>query len=114
MSWEGRGRTPRRPLSIGGKPFVRAETFSEFAYAALGHLHGRQSFAGGIVHYSGSLLPYHFSERDTPKSVNWVEFGADRKAKVERIALAPRRKLVVISGDYDEIFGASTYSAHAG
>jgi exonuclease SbcD len=99
----GTGADSERPLTIGGKPFVSVETFDGFAYTALGHLHGRQTFAGGKVHYSGSLLPYHFSERETPKSVSLVEMGKDRIPRVEHVELKPKRRLVVVSGKYDEI-----------
>lgn len=108
----GEGTDSERPLSIGGKPYVKAESFEPFVYTALGHLHGRQSF-GSNVHYSGSLLPYHFSERDTPKSVNLVELDKDRVAAFERIPLSPRRKLVLISGTADEVLAQAKAQPNA-
>ena len=91
-----------RPLSIGGKAMVAPEIFSPFVYTAMGHLH-RQQKVGEGVHYCGSLLSYHFSEKDTPKSVTLVELGKERKPVLSLVPLIPKRRLLVISGSFDEI-----------
>ena len=52
-----------RDIAVGGIGYVPSALFDGFGYAALGHLHGRQTLAGHL-RYSGSPLPYSFSERD--------------------------------------------------
>ncbi len=50
-----------RDISLGGAGLVPSTLFDGFSYVALGHLHGRQELAENI-RYSGSPLPYSFSE----------------------------------------------------
>jgi exonuclease SbcD len=50
-----------RDIAVGGVGHVPASLFDQFSYVALGHLHGRQTLAGHL-RYSGSPLPYSFSE----------------------------------------------------
>jgi exonuclease SbcD len=56
-------------VSVGGTSMVNHRLFDGFGYVALGHLHRPQHFgASGNVVYSGSPIPYSFSE-EHPKSV---------------------------------------------
>jgi exonuclease SbcD len=90
-------------LSIGGIDALSRDLFKEFAYTALGHLHRPQN-VGPAVRYSGSLLPYHFEETDSPKSLSLIEMGKDRtKPRIEEFPISPRRKLTVIKGTFEEI-----------
>ena len=70
-----------RDLQVGGTGDVAAQVFDPFVYTALGHLHRPQWIdakrRGEAIRYSGSLLPYSFSEIDQPKSVTLVELGAE-------------------------------------
>ena len=61
-----------------------ASLFDGFSYVALGHLHGQQTLADH-VRYSGSPLPYSFSETDHKKGSWLVEVGADGKTRAERV-----------------------------
>lgn len=91
-----------KPLSIGGSFLVPTELFVPFIYTALGHLHRPQNLSERI-RYSGSLLPYHFEEKDNPKSITLVELEADRVPRIQEIQLNPKRKLRVISGPFARI-----------
>ena len=92
-----------RALTVGGSSQVAAELFAPYDFTALGHLHRRQSFLGGKVHYSGSLLKYSFSEVQHEKSVSLVSLDAKGKASIEHIALEKRRDLRVLQGDFFEL-----------
>jgi exonuclease SbcD len=60
----GRPSDSERTLAVGGSALVPLRCFDGFDYVALGHLHGRQILGEGRVRYSGSPVPYSFSERD--------------------------------------------------
>jgi exonuclease SbcC len=87
-----------RPLSVGGSGVVAADCFTEYSYAALGHLHRPQTAGAPHVRYSGSLLKYSFSEADHAKSVSLVELDAKGQANVEEITLSPKHDVRVVTG----------------
>ena len=66
-----------REIVVGGLATVPTSVFAGIDYAALGHLHGPQRLAEH-VRYSGSPLPYSFSEERHRKSSWLVELGAIR------------------------------------
>ena len=68
-----------RDIAVGGIGYVPSALFDGFSYAALGHLHGRQTLADHL-RYSGSPLPYSFSEKDHVKGSWLVEVGAAGQA----------------------------------
>ncbi|TVR76102.1 MAG: exonuclease SbcCD subunit D [Sphaerobacteraceae bacterium] len=92
-----------RPLSIGGADTVSADHFLPFSYVALGHLHQPQSFNGGRVRYSGSLMKYSFNEAAQRKSVSIVEIDAAGEIQTEEFQLTPRRDMRVIRGTLEEL-----------
>ena len=59
-----------RDITVGGVGQVPAELFGGFGYVALGHLHGQQTVAPHL-RYSGSPLPYSFSEASHRKG-SWL------------------------------------------
>ncbi len=63
-----------RDISVGGVPSVPLSVFAGVDYAALGHLHGAQRLSDR-VRYSGSPLPFSFSEEHHTKQVLLVELG---------------------------------------
>jgi len=87
-----------RPLSVGGSGAVRVETFDGFDYVALGHLHRPQQAGRPEVRYSGSLLPYAFSEIDHDKGALLVDLDGEGRAKVETLPLPPPRPFRRIEG----------------
>ncbi|UPW16924.1 exonuclease SbcCD subunit D [Agarivorans sp. TSD2052] len=86
-----------RPLSIGGADKITPSLFSDFAYVALGHLHGPQYKGEQHVRYSGSPLKYSFSEQHHAKSITLVELiGED--CQIELLPLKPLRDVRIIEG----------------
>ena len=73
-----------RDISVGGVGYVPASLFDGFSYVALGHLHGQQTIAEHM-RYSGSPLPYSFSEAHHKKGSWLVEVGADGATRAERV-----------------------------
>jgi exonuclease SbcD len=69
-----------RPLKIGGAENADSAVFSGIDYVAMGHLHGAQ-FLGDMkqstIHYSGSPIPFSFSEKDHEKQVLSVTINAN-------------------------------------
>jgi exonuclease SbcD len=94
----GQGSDSERELSVGQVDRVSVETFAGFDYVALGHLHGSQQLDGPRLAYSGTPLPYSFSEERHRKSVRLVELAADGTPAVEVVPLGVGRSLQTIEG----------------
>jgi exonuclease SbcD len=94
----GQGSDSERELSVGQVDRVSVETFAGFDYVALGHLHGSQQLDGPRLAYSGTPLPYSFSEERHRKSVRIVELAADGTPAVEVVPLGVGRSLQTIEG----------------
>ena len=90
-------------LSVGGVETVNLARFAGFHYAALGHLHRPQSFDGGRVRYSGSLMKYAFDEADHAKSVSIIDLAADGSVAVEAVPLTPPRQVRTVTGTLAEL-----------
>lgn len=98
-----------RDISVGGVGEVPAALLDGFSYVALGHLHGQQTIAANI-RYSGSPLPYSFSEA-THKKGSWlVEIGADGTARAERVPAPVYRRLRVLRGQLADLLGSPGYA----
>jgi exonuclease SbcD len=94
----GLGSDSERELSVGQVDRVSVEAFAGFDYVALGHLHGSQQLDGPRLAYSGTPLPYSFSEERHRKSVRIVELAADGTPAVEVVPLGVGRSLQTIEG----------------
>ena len=92
-----------RALYVGGSGVIRAETFVDFHYVALGHLHRPQSIGSPRIQYSGSLLKYSKSEADHAKSVTIIDIDADGQIETQRIPMPMRRDLRVKRGLFDDL-----------
>ena len=100
-----------RDISVGGIGYVPAALFDGFSYVALGHLHGQQTLADHL-RYSGSPLPYSFSEKNHKKGSWLVEVGIDGKTRVERVAAPVYRRLAELSGRIDDLLTSAEYDGH--
>ena len=100
-----------RDISVGGIGYVPAALFDGFSYVALGHLHGQQTLADHL-RYSGSPLPYSFSEKNHKKGSWLVEVGIDGKTRVERVAAPVYRRLAELSGRIDDLLTSAEYADH--
>jgi exonuclease SbcD len=100
-----------RDISVGGVGCVPASLFDGFSYVALGHLHGQQTIAGHL-RYSGSPLPYSFSEAHHKKGSWLVEIGVDGKTRAERVPAPVYRKLSVLRGRIEDLLASPAYEQH--
>jgi exonuclease SbcD len=92
-----------RELTVGSVDLVGLGRFDGFDYAALGHLHRPQSWDGGRVAYSGSPLPYSFSEEHHPKSIRIVDLAPDGSIDVQVEPLGVGRPLRTLEGELDQL-----------
>ncbi|MGW5200205.1 exonuclease SbcCD subunit D [Streptomyces spiralis] len=98
----GEASDSERDITVGGVAAVPAGVFDGVDYAALGHLHGCQTITDR-VRYSGSPLPYSFSEADHHKSMWLVDLDADGRVTAERVACPVPRPLARIRGMLEEL-----------
>lgn len=100
-----------RVLAVGGTDRVDQGIFSDLDYVALGHLHGRQSWADGRIAYSGSPLAYSFSEQRHAKGVRIVELSHAGVVSGRHIDLGVGRGLCTITGTLDELLRLPEHAA---
>jgi exonuclease SbcD len=100
-----------RDISVGGIGYVPATLFDGFSYTALGHLHGQQTLTEQM-RYSGSPLPYSFSEKHHKKGSWLVEVGIDGKTRVERVPAPVYRRLAELTGRIDDLLTSAEHADH--
>lgn len=106
----GRASESERDISVGGVQHVGLATFDGFDYAALGHLHGRQTLAEG-VRYSGSPLAYSFSERSHLKGSWLIDLGAAGVDRTEFVPAPVPRPLASVRGTLHRLLTDTAHSA---
>ncbi len=107
------GATPsdsERDLSIGNIDRVGLDVFGGFDYVALGHLHRCQAFDDGRIAYSGSPLPYSFSEENDTKSVRIVEMNAEGRCSTEIVPLGVGRPLQTLEGRLESLLNSPAFA----
>lgn len=104
----GTSSDSERTIAIGGAEQVPASVFAGVDYVALGHLHGPQRLAEHL-RYSGSPLPYSFSEAAHRKSVWIVDLDAHGLAGVQRHELVLPRSLATVTGKLETLLTAQEY-----
>jgi exonuclease SbcD len=107
----GQGSDSERDISVGGVGSVSASLFDGFSYVALGHLHGQQTITDRM-RYSGSPLPYSFSEARHKKGTWLVEIEADGVPRAELVPAPVYRRLSVLSGRLDDLTGSRDYTGY--
>jgi DNA repair protein SbcD/Mre11 len=100
-----------RDISVGGIGYVPASLVDGFSYVALGHLHGQQTLAENM-RYSGSPLPYSFSEASHRKGSWLVEIGVDGKTRAERVPAPVYRRLAVLRGRIEDLLTSRGFTDH--
>lgn len=105
----GKETDSERTLSVGGSGCVSADLFSSFSYTALGHLHSPDALKHDVVHYSGSLLKYSFSEVKQKKSVSIVEMEMDGSFTVRYHSLKPKRDMRELEGTLEQLLHPQFY-----
>ncbi|MEU1026506.1 exonuclease SbcCD subunit D C-terminal domain-containing protein, partial [Streptomyces sp. NPDC005904] len=107
----GQASDSERDITVGGVASVPAALFDGVDYAALGHLHGSQTL-GRRVRYSGSPLPYSFSEADHRKSMWLIDLGPEGEIGAERLDCPVPRALARIRGTLDELLDDPALTRH--
>jgi exonuclease SbcD len=107
----GTASESERDITVGGVGQVPAELFGGFGYVALGHLHGQQTIAPHL-RYSGSPLPYSFSEGSHRKGSWLVELDGAGAAHAEQVPAPTHRRLSVLRGRLTDLLGSPAYAAH--
>ncbi|MET7569319.1 exonuclease SbcCD subunit D [Streptomyces sp. NPDC005492] len=107
----GEASDSERDITVGGVAAVPAGVFDGVDYVALGHLHGSQTITGR-VRYSGSPLPYSFSEADHRKSMWLVDLDADGAVTAERVDCPVPRELARIRGTLEELLDDPDLARH--
>ncbi|WPW23362.1 exonuclease SbcCD subunit D [Streptomyces sp. HNS054] len=99
-----------RDISVGGVAHVGADVFDGIDYVALGHLHGPQKITDR-VYYSGSPLPYSFSETDHTKSVTLVDLALGAAPAVTRLPCPAPHRLERIQGLLEDLLNDPAHEA---
>ena len=107
----GSASDSERDITVGGVGQVPAELFGGFGYVALGHLHGQQTVAPHL-RYSGSPLPYSFSEASHRKGSWLVELDGTGTACVEQVLAPTFRRLSTLRGPLADLLGSAAYAGH--
>lgn len=100
-----------RDISVGGVAAVPASVFDGVHYTALGHLHRRQQLTP-TVRYSGSPLPYSFSEHGQVKGSLLVSLGRRGVESVEEVDAPVPRPLALLRGALDELLQRPDLAGH--
>ncbi|MCP9993549.1 MULTISPECIES: exonuclease SbcCD subunit D [Streptomyces] len=100
-----------RDIAVGGVASVPAAVFDGVDYVALGHLHGCQTLTDR-VRYSGSPLPYSFSEAGHRKSMWLVDLAADGSVTAERVDCPVPRPLARLRGTLEELLADPALAPH--
>ena len=97
-----------RQLEVGGTGEVSANLFNRFSYTALGHLHRPQHIARETVRYSGTPMPYSYSE-DHQKSVTIIDLDAAGSPTVSTIDINVSRGVRTVTGTIEELIEPSRH-----
>lgn len=92
-------------LSLGGMDNVDISVYNDFDYVALGHIHRSQKLLKDTIRYSGSILKYSFQESKFNKTVPIID---SNNMNIELIPLVPRRDLVDIEGNLNDLLKSSS------
>ena len=103
-----------RDISVGGVPSVPVSAFDGVDYVALGHLHGAQRLSER-VRYSGSPMPFSFSEEHQTKQLLLVELGGGpgSPVSVESVPTPVHRPLARLSGRLDDLLTGERWALYA-
>ncbi len=95
-----------RSIASGGVESVTADLFAGIDYVALGHLHGPQSLHARL-RYSGSPLPYSFTEAAHRKGAWLIDLGPGGTLTDRWLQLPVVRPLAVLTGSLAQVLVGS-------
>jgi exonuclease SbcD len=107
----GAASESERDITVGGVGQVPPALFDDFSYVALGHLHGQQTIAGHL-RYSGSPLPYSFSEAAHHKGSWLVELDGAGTIRAERVPAPVHRRLSVLRGPLKDLLSSAAFAQY--
>jgi exonuclease SbcD len=107
----GAASESERDITVGGVGQVPAALFDGFSYVALGHLHGQQTVAPHL-RYSGSPLPYSFSEAAHRKGSWLVDLDGDGTISAEQVPAPVFRRLSLLRGQLADLLTSAAYRPH--
>lgn len=90
-------------VTVGGTENVEADTFADFDYVALGHIHKAQKVGAEHIRYAGSPLKYSFSEVHHKKTVTVVTLKEKGSIKIEERELKPLHDMRKIKGKLKDL-----------
>lgn len=93
---------------VGGVDKVPVSYFTDFTYAALGHIHGRAELAP-TVRYSGAPLHFSFSEANKPRGGWLLELDTAGVRHIDWMELPVPRPLSRLTGTLDELLTAPEF-----
>jgi exonuclease SbcD len=111
----GRESESERKLTVGGTGSVSSGLFKDFGYVALGHLHTPHELGDGRLVYSGTPMPYSFSEEpkkdEDKKSVRVINVERDSLTSIA-VPCTNFRDVVTLEGSLEDIMSAAKYSKY--
>jgi exonuclease SbcD len=107
----GAASESERDITVGGVGQVPAALFDGFSYVALGHLHGQQTVTPQL-RYSGSPLPYSFSEAAHRKGSWLVDLDGDGIISAEQVPAPVFRRLSVLRGQLADLLTSAAYGGY--
>lgn len=107
-AWFAGGENSESEVNIGGLGQAPINLLQGFDYAALGHLH-KPKVIDDHIRYSGSALPYSFSERDVEKLTYLIDLSPDR-LEVRSIASPKYKDLVQIEDSMENLLRSNEYA----
>lgn len=99
----GAERSDSEEIYLGGLEAVPLDTFDDFDYVAMGHIHKRQSFRDGMVSYPGSLLKYSKSEANYKKLIRIVDFHSKGEIEIKELEIKYLRDMRIIEGYLEDL-----------
>ncbi|MDE5802823.1 MAG: exonuclease SbcCD subunit D [Lachnospiraceae bacterium] len=97
--------------SVGMVEKIGYDSFDDFDYVALGHIHSPQRVGRDEIRYSGSPLKYSLSEVNNEKSVPLITISAKERVKIELVPLKPKRDVRHIRGTLKELLDKKNVKA---
>jgi exonuclease SbcD len=107
-AWYAGGDPSESDTNIGGLGQASLELLKGFDYAALGHLHKPKEIENHI-RYSGSALPYSFSEKDKPKLSYLVDLSKN-PIDVREIPSPVYKTMHILEDTMDNLLRSSKYN----
>ena len=99
-----------RDITVGGIQIAPTRLFTGVDYAALGHLHGRQTLSD-TVRYSGSPLAYSFSEAAHTKGSWLVDLGPRGVRSTQFVPSPVPRRLARLRGRLEDLLRDPVHGA---